>query len=53
MNSMNWNEHQESLDETTEWAEEMLASHPVDADPYWLTAEGKEVIAIAECMGLI
>ena len=53
MNGLNYQEHQEGVDQTVAWAEEKLAQHPDDGDRYWQTTEGKDVIAIAEASGLI
>lgn len=53
MNGLDDTQHSEAVEATVEWAKRMLAAHPNDGDYYWLSAEGQEVIAIAECAGLI
>lgn len=53
MNGMDNSQHEEAVNQTIEWAKRMLSAHPNDGDYYWLTPEGQEVIAIAECAGLI
>jgi hypothetical protein len=53
MNGMNDDQHSEAVESTIEWAKGKLTQHPNDGDTYWLTPEGQEVIAIAECAGLI
>jgi hypothetical protein len=51
MNGLDQQQHQEAADDTTEWAQQQLDTHP-DASPFWDSNSGQEALAIAKAMGL-